>query len=234
MIQIDYSSYKEAYEFINSRTYKGNESNTYKNQICFFNSYLKQGMVAIDAGACRGIFTVLFNKLVYPNGKVFAFEPEEKNFNDLIKAVTIDNNCVTCINSALSDYCGRGTLYIYDDGRPEWHYMVESDKDNINVTYIDKFCRDNKITKVDLLKIDVEGQDLKVLNGAEYIIDNNENIAIVMEVHHGDRFAEQKEDVFEFFISKKFRLYSLENNFEEIVDCNYTIAPDIVAMRKYE
>lgn len=54
------------------------ETNIMKN-------YIKEGDIVIDVGANIGYFTLLFSKLVGENGKVFAFEPESKNFELLKK-----------------------------------------------------------------------------------------------------------------------------------------------------
>ena len=48
-----------------------------------FKNIIKPGMRVLDLGANIGFYTVLFSKLVGENGKVFAFEPDPKNFKYL-------------------------------------------------------------------------------------------------------------------------------------------------------
>jgi len=240
MIHVDGRLYELNKEFIKSKIHdkKYREDHEHKNKIAFFANYLKPGMTVIDAGACVGEFTVLFDKLVQPTGKVFAFEPETRNFQGLIE--NTKDGCTTCIRSALSDYCGRGNLHIHRKYQG-WHYLTKSKTDstsdfitgidNTEVTYIDKFCKDNEITKVDLIKIDVEGQDLEVLKGAEKTIENNNDIVIVIELHSQERFPEQNKEILEFFASKKFRLYDLVDSFKEITNLNYETSIEILAVR---
>jgi FkbM family methyltransferase len=239
-------------DFIKNKTdayYEMNYCDTYK--IAVFLDYLKPGMTVIDAGAYIGQFTILFNRIVYPSGRVIAFEPEEKNFESLVKSVNKDDNCVTCVNSALSNYHGRGGLCTtFGEMYPRGHFMIEDDNyaRNIDVTYIDKYCKDNNIQKVDLLKVDVEGQDLKVLQGAENIIDSNKDIIIPIEIHQGNdlsvfeaapakrglsydlldekrgyiihknRFLPDKKEIYDFFKSKGFKLYDLHDELKDITN----------------
>ena len=212
MIDLNYELYKESNDFIESKVSKEYcKNNTYKNKVTYFASYIKPGMTVIDAGACVGVFTVLFDKLVLPNGRVYAFEPDISNYINLVK--NVGDSTTSFTNSALSNYHGTGFLCKFKD-YIGWHYLTESSKeDNVYVTYIDKFCKDNGVSKVDLMKIDVEGADLKVLQGAEETIHRNKNISIIIEIHNGGRFLEQKNDVLEFLRNRGFTLYDLNDNF---------------------
>jgi len=209
-----------------------------KKQIDMISSHLKSGMTAIDAGAYTGSVTNLFGKLVTSSGKIFAFEPSKETFIKLCDN-TKDNKHIRCINSAISDYHGCGYLCIY--GPPTGYCMVDPlgaktqmdeyiDKrkknfEKINVTYIDKFCEDNLIEKVDFIKIDVEGQELEVLYGAEKTIDRSEHIKLIIEIHNQPerkplsitktdisfdmkhRFPDNNKKIHKFLKDKEFKAY---------------------------
>lgn len=236
-VEIDYKGLEKYIRGKTNTEYELTEADG--NKIIFLTEFINDGMTVIDAGAFVGTFTTLLDMAVLPHGKVYAFEPQEDNFNKLLNS-TDSSSRITCINSALSDYHGRGKLCPFNEVTPQAYFMVEIKdfgEENIDVTYIDKFCKDNNITKVDLIKIDVEGQCLKVLKGAEYIINTNKDIIIMIEIHQGNdkpvltinedsvatvylrnRFPNQKKEIHEFFISKGFKLYDLENKFKDITN----------------
>jgi len=220
---------KKIIKEIEKITHKSLRGIVYTNEISFLKKYLKPGMTVIDAGACVGTLTILFNNLVYPSGTVIAFEPEAKNFRRLITYVDKDpcGTVCTCIQLALSNYYGSGFLNVQK--HDEWHFMTKSKGEKIYVTYIDRFCDDFGIENVDLIKIDVEGQDLKVLKGASNIINKNKNIVLIMEVHHGGMYPKQKDEIFEFLTSRNFKLYDLKNEYKEIQKLH--AGCDILAMR---
>lgn len=230
------------------RKYETRRCEAYK--IVIASRYLKSGMIAIDAGAHIGFFTSIFNKFVSPDGKVIAFEPNEGNFKQLREIE--ESNCIIFVNSAISDYHGDGFLCT-EFKNSLGYFMVEDTEyakyiNNIKVTYLDKFCTENNISKINLLKLDVEGQELKALYGAEKIIDNSDLI-IIIEIHHGNdkpvsdtqqiihknRFPSHVDKIYNFLKSKKFRLYNLEKDLEEvtnnIVDTNRQRIEEIVAIR---
>ncbi|MFH1656592.1 MAG: FkbM family methyltransferase [Candidatus Nealsonbacteria bacterium] len=159
-----------------------------------FKKIVKKGNVVVDLGANIGYFTLLAAKLVGPSGKVYAFEPEPKNFNYLKDNIKINNyNHVFLNQKAVSDKQGITKLFIcsYDTG----HHTINQNKGievyssgreiqeksiEIETIILDDFLRD-KTNKVDILKIDVEGAELLAVKGMKGILEKNRNIKILLE-----------------------------------------------------
>ena len=191
-----------------------------------FENYLKPGMTVINAGACTGHYTKVFYNCLKPSGKIIAFEPEKNNFKTL-QSKFKDTDVVVLEEKALSDYCGSAKLKVC--GKVGHHHISDTGNLEIQITTIDTYCADNNIEKVDLIKMDVEGQDLKLLYGAQDIIKKSSPVVIVAELHY-HHFKLNKDKINEFFKLNNFELYSLRTDFEKIEETNSN-NDEIVALK---
>lgn len=143
-------------------------------------SYLGVGMNAVDVGSNIGYYTLLFAKRVGYLGRVWSFEPEEKNFRQLlenIKRNRLDN--VLPAQKAISNTLGMSKLYVSSEESGEHSLVVKrhcKSVVNIETTTIDETFHD---TRVDVLKIDTEGNDIRVLLGAERLLTENSPLLVV-------------------------------------------------------
>lgn len=144
---------------------------------------LKPGMMFIDVGANIGYFTLLAAQCVGKNGKVIAFEPEEKNFKLLegnIKKNTFHNVIVE--KYAVSDTIGESSLYL-DAQNPARHSLSSYAGEKsviVKTTTLDAYLGDRK---VDVVKIDVEGAEPAVLKGMGEVIRRNKNMSLIVEFY---------------------------------------------------
>ncbi len=134
---------------------------------------LRPGSVFVDVGASLGYFTVLGGRAVGPAGKVHAFEPGSQNHSMvLLNAAMNGLENVELHRVAVSDvpgtmlYAGHGANGFVRpfDGDPAavtTHEVVEA-------TTLDLALGDE--ARVDVVKIDVEGAEGRVLRGAERVI----------------------------------------------------------------
>lgn len=145
---------------------------------------VKPNMIVVDIGGHIGYYSVLFSKLVLPRGKVFAFEPEPHNFELLSKNIKINNinNC-EIINKAVSSANGTIKLYLDADNLGA-HSAVDTGHSkkiiNVDTVTLDDYF-ENKKVKVDLIKMDIEGYEYAVLEGAKNILEKNKDIVVIME-----------------------------------------------------
>jgi FkbM family methyltransferase len=131
-----------------------------------------------DVGAHQGETTkrVL---LSFPNLTVIAFEPHPKSFAVLRQQFAQDRRVAT-YNVALDRQQRTASLFDYRDNSyvsslaPDARYasLYETQVSTISVpcTTLDYFCEQNGISSVDVLKIDTEGFELKVLQGASAML----------------------------------------------------------------
>lgn len=181
--------------FMNSRTSKGQIIDGLTRRLIIDGEYepcmtrafeqtLREGMRVIDAGANVGYYTLLAAKHVGKNGKVWAFEPEAKNFEELLSNIILNNfgEIVTSYRKALSNVEGAATMFVSDAESGE-HSLIPCRTRNTKTTLVEVMRLDDIIKgKVDILKVDTEGNDMNVLLGAERILRQNKNIALFTEL----------------------------------------------------
>ena len=146
-----------------------------------FNGDIK---IIIDAGANIGSVASDFS-YYFPQAKVLAFEPIISTFERLKKNCSIKKNILP-IHLALGDsnYEIEIPLNTEDTinsilSAPQQHQI--SGYETIRVQTLDNYAEHNSIQNIDILKIDVEGYEFKVLEGAQRFISNSIK-AIVLEV----------------------------------------------------
>ena len=132
---------------------------------------VEKGDVVFDIGAYKGDTACYFANKVKSGGKVYAFEPVPANFESLKSNVENNNfgDIVIPVNKGISDKKEILKFVSVDTGAP-WSYINSDKGKDIEVTPIDEFVRDNQIRKIDFIKMDVEGLEEKVINGAENVV----------------------------------------------------------------
>lgn len=142
-------------------------------------------LVVFDVGANNGHYSAEVIKRFGQNLRLYAFEPARETHGLLTKCLSSHDNA-ECLNFGLSDHEASTTLYsfasqsglssVYDrslfnqPGSNGNHYNKR--KEDIQLRTLDSFCRERKIERISLLKIDVEGHELKVLQGAAGLIES--------------------------------------------------------------
>lgn len=149
----------------------------------YLRTFLKRGDVFIDVGAHIGYYAGYASSLVGRTGRVFAFEPHPSNFKMLV------HNCrempqIESINAAVSDSSGQALLYEHSTSGSSHAFTDLSGSGKtipVRKLSLDEWVNTNKIHRVDVILVDVEGHEISVLHGMRHIIENNPNITIIME-----------------------------------------------------
>ncbi len=162
------------------------------DQLPVLRELLKPGMVFLDAGANKGEFTVFAAKYT-KGGKVLAFEPVERNIEDLKANVAANGfKHVQLIRKGLGKKSGERMIYNMDGASGgEWNEGtftlyprpgLDSQYSSIPIVALDDFVRDEGIDRIDVMKIDIEGGELEMLEGAKEAI-RRWKPAILIEVN---------------------------------------------------
>lgn len=141
-------------------------------------------VVALDVGANLGNWSLAVLEAV-PSVKIIAFEPSKDAFGRLSQKFASDKR-VQCVNIALGKENSEATLYSNESAsglasltkRRLGHFGIEFNfTETIQVSTLDDWVKnlDSKIVP-NLLKMDVEGHELEVLQGAEQTLKNIELI----------------------------------------------------------
>lgn len=155
---------------------------------------LRPGDTMIDVGANVGLHTVIASHLVGPAGKVLAFEPGENNLPALRTAIAHRAN-VEVIGRPASNAAEDVTFYLNADcgggnalwNPADWPYNPESALHphpvTLRATTIDTELWHRDISAVRLIKVDTEGAEQRVLEGASGLLRDHRCPFIVAELH---------------------------------------------------
>ena len=134
-----------------------------------FRSKIKPGMAIIDIGANLGYYTAIASRLAGEQGLVVAFEPEP-NFFKLLSRNIRRNNMKNVIPFELAIAEKNGLVNLYLSNENKGHNSIIRSEElktsvQIKTTTLDDFLASQKITKVDIIKMDVEGAEILALEG---------------------------------------------------------------------
>jgi FkbM family methyltransferase len=160
-----------------------------KEQSRIAKEILKEGDLAVDVGANMGYYTCLFSKCVGDSGDVVAFEPEFNNFESLSNNLSINQiSNVKVVRKGLSDQKGLRRLYLTEQEFGNHSFAGKEDEfsghEDVEVDTLDGALPslvDLGEKKISLMKIDVEGFELKVLRGAQSLIGSGKISALIVE-----------------------------------------------------
>lgn len=142
----------------------------------------------IDCGSHIG-FSILYFKSIYPKAEILGFEPNSENFEILQRNLTVNKlKDVKVINAALSNKNGKDLLRISFEEKEPWTWAdtiinnIWGDEDDNKKIEVKTVRLSKYLNKpVDLLKVDIEGSEQKVLEEIKnklYFIEQ-----IIMEFH---------------------------------------------------
>lgn len=148
-------------------------------QKALFNS-VKEGMNVIDIGANIGAVTLHLAKKVSSLGKIFSFEPSPLNFKRAMENISLNNfRNIKLINQGLGNEKATAFLYnVNPTNRGMLRLLPEDDqnklfeKEAVEVDTLDNSMKEFSLPKPDFIKIDVEGFEYKVLQGAYETLKN--------------------------------------------------------------
>jgi FkbM family methyltransferase len=149
---------------------------------------IKPGMRFVDVGANFGYFTLLGAEMVGANGQVYSFEANPLIFKKLVKSVAVNgfNERISLFNVAVHDESSpMEILFRHDASGGGWTDIAKGERPTMSEVFpvqgepLDTLLSD--IPKVDVIKIDVEGAEPKVLAGAKNLIARSKNLTIILE-----------------------------------------------------
>ena len=123
----------------------------------------RKGDWIIDGGAFQGDTTLWFSDLVGLEGKVYAFEPFNKNYNMLVE--NIEKNGLKNVITILKALYGESKIYSMI-GEGQGAVLVENNSGAIEATTIDEFTQSQGCLRIDFIKMDIEGAEVPALEGA--------------------------------------------------------------------
>lgn len=148
---------------------------------------VKPGAIVLDVGANIGYYTVMMSKLVGNAGKVFAFEPTKHFLETLHRNLAVNHvRNVEVLNFGLSNLNREMTIDI-GPSSATLHSPLGFDKvlsnETIRLFTLVDFVKEYGLTRIDFIKIDIDGHEPLFFDGAWPVLDLMSPI-MICEVSH--------------------------------------------------
>lgn len=193
-----------------------------KNAFADVNTILNGGVRCVfDVGAHIGQTA---ERLLeeFPNAVVYSFEPQSESFAELCELARASDR-IRATNAAVGDAEGEAEFFVNRfsqtssllktaDGARQ--YLVSAEQMDLHsartvrVLTLDRFCGGQGIERIDLLKIDSQGYELRVLEGARSMLQEARIPLIYLEVCFVRCYEEQPlfQDVYRYLYDRRYRL----------------------------
>lgn len=153
--------------------------------IRFIQSHLKQGDTFIDIGGNIGAYSLIAAKLVGKEGQVIAFEPVTQVRNRLIENGALNHfkqlkveplaifneNTELTLHISSQDNFGMSSMHAHDEDSG----AIEVAK----AVRLDDYVKEQNVSKIDVLKMDIEGAELFALNGMKFTLTNFKPLVLI-------------------------------------------------------
>jgi FkbM family methyltransferase len=185
-------------------------------ELNFLRKFLKQGDVVLDVGANGGLYTVIAAQRVGKEGHIYACEPSQRELNLLqhnIKSNSLEN--VTIIKSAVSSEEGTVKFGIAQDGAMNSLAVTDhpgqsvNQWENVELTTIDNIISLYKLTKINLIKIDVEGAEKLVIDGAQNLLQSEDSPVLLLEASNlnSQSFGYSAKQILQQLLNYGYKVY---------------------------
>jgi FkbM family methyltransferase len=184
----------------------------------FVERLLRPGMTVIDVGAHHGLYTLLASKRVGRKGRVIAFEPSPRECRRLKKHLRW-NRCsnVLLMPYAVGEEPGETDFYLVE-GSQDWCNSLrppavgEATKTvRVSVRRLDDALAELDVSRVDFIKLDVEGAELTVLYGVMRLLLRESRPAILAEVQDNRTlpWGYAARDIIQFMVRMDYRWFAI-------------------------
>lgn len=223
-IQVVFNNFK-VYVSLNSALESKVIFNEYDEMIILdlIKKYASAGYDFIDVGANIGLHSLTAsnsNSFI----EIFSFEPEPNNFLSFIKNIGLNEfnnikpfcmglgNVNTIISMNINEGWNKGKHSI------KVNFNDRQTKINIPVTQLDNFAQNINSNQL-IMKIDVEGFEKEVLDGAKKVINQTDNVVLIIELLEEINGANACQDITDFLIENNFnKFFKIDgNNFFEVL-----------------
>lgn len=187
------------------------EGYNYRNICC-----AQKDDYVIDCGAYTGNTSLYFSDRVGKGGKVFSFEAMPSTYNRLKQNMDrLNRKNINTYNYAVSDK--RKVLFFTETATPGSRQITSGTGIKVEALSIDDFVRENNLSRVDFIKMDVEGAELDILNGCTETCKKFSPALAVCLYHKADDFITLPAKILQIDPNYRFYLKHNSNRFSETV-----------------
>lgn len=200
------SSYGGLIVYLRMPEYEGNK---------YILNNLKPNDIFIDVGACIGDYS-LFASSIITNGHVYAFEPFKKSIEMFEENITLNGiKNISIYKGVASDKNGYERLSVEKES--EVNHITHGKKTGNTIKIpsitLDTYIVENNIKQIAILKIDVEGSEMKVLKGAEKSIQEKKIKKILIELNKNNQFfGTSNQKIITWLKKQQYNVYLFEED----------------------
>ena len=156
---------------------------------------VKEGDVIIDGGGCWGDTALYFADKAGARGKVYCFEFDQENLNILQKNLALNpplDDIIKVVPKAMWDKSGEAVNYCANGPGTSLNAQQQHQQQptaQVTTLTIDDLVREEGLGKVNYIKMDIEGAELKALRGAEATLRAFRPTLAISLYHNEDDFV---------------------------------------------
>jgi FkbM family methyltransferase len=206
--------YRFCRRYVDHYNSENNDDMSKNGEARWLREVIPQCNVVFDVGANIGDWSALVRNLS-PLARIDCFEPCSATFARL-QSRNLSGN-IHLNRMGLSESGGETRLFIFEGGAGTnslYHRQglssQQTQEEIIRLDTLDAYCNRENIRQIDLLKLDVEGHELKVLKGATQMFTQGGIQRIQFE--YGGTFIDARillKDIFDFLTQFGFRLHKI-------------------------
>lgn len=188
-------------------------SNYEKENFAFLKSCCGEGATILDIGAHIGLFSTIAAKIAGQYGKIFAFEPAPATIPVLHQTIKINEleKLIIPVNQAMGKEVGNTTFFVSDDEADNSNSLISYKEDRklngvqVEVNTIDNFVMTKKLSKINFIKIDVEGAEYDTLLGGQNVFKRYKpNIIVAIHPEPIEKKGDRLEDIFDLIEQMRY------------------------------
>jgi len=200
------------------------------NEVTFITNLVKPGDIFFDIGANIGFHSLNAMTVLKNSGAIYAFEPTPSTYNRLLENIQLNNGekLIHAFNLGLSDKNEKLMLNTSSNGHDAWNSFAKLEHVNmdnevlVNVIRLDEFISKQQIEidKISLIKIDVEGWELMVLDGMETLfLNQNFRAYFLIEFTEENAFRAgySCRDIYNYMLSRGYKWFSYDTTINKLV-----------------
>lgn len=164
----------------------------FEDEIKFVRQLIKPGMQIIDIGANYGCYALTMAKLTGAEGRLWAFEPCSSTADHLQQSIDANGlDHIELIRAALSNRQGEATLSTQDNAELNSlsNDIGGTGSETVPLYRLDDCIRNYGWKDIDFLKLDAEGEEIRILEGGEKFFQTFSPL-VMFELKHGDQINE--------------------------------------------
>ena len=170
------------------------------SDIEYIKQYLKKGDTYVDIGANIGHLALAASNFVGNNGTTVAIEGNKKISAFLKKNIQLNKKNISVFSCIIGESCGVAGI----ENRKADDMNQVTENGTQRMLDLDTICQN--LDNINLLKIDVEGYELRVLKGGTKTLTKTDNIFIEIIDHLLEKFSSSSNQIFAFLNDNDFIL----------------------------